>query len=264
MDSLPVTPILRPPQIQPRVLPDPLSVSSNPPTPLSIVLYFPSPSVTLFGWPCLFPLEALTDSLLFTEFYVSFMSLEDFSSATITIRFLWGVANPHLAEEQSEAQRGKALCPTAKEQRAAWVDPETITIASAGFPPAQPHLPWPELHRGVTGRLPPGPTGKLSDTNDQRSWAVGEASGKSQKTAKDSELETEFLIINKRQDRALHMETSGCLQPAWGAQEATRPRPTGFSGHPPNGRWDGVLGDDLQTPEGRNSEYSGMIFFSYK
>lgn len=97
--------------------------------------------------------------------------------------------------------------------------------------------------------------------NDQRSWVVGEASGKSQKPAKDSELEIEFLIINKRQDRALHLETLGSLQPAWGTQEATRPRPTGFSGYPPNGWWDGVLGDHLQIPEGRRSEYFGMILF---
>lgn len=40
---------------------------------------------------------------------------------------------------------------------------------------------------------------------------MGEASGKSQKTAKDSELETEFLIINKRQDWTLYIEALGCL-----------------------------------------------------
>lgn len=57
-------------------------------------------------------------------------------------------------------------------------------------------------------------------TDDQRSWVTGEASGESQKTAKDSELEIEFLIINKRQDQALRMEALGCLRPAWGAQEA--------------------------------------------
>lgn len=114
---------------------------------------------------------------------------------------------------------------------------------------------------GSQARFLPGQQRKLSDTNDQRSWVVGEASGKSQETAKDSELETEFLIINKRQDQVLRMETLGCLQPAWGTQEATRPRPTGFSGYPPNGRWDRLLGDHPQTPEGRRSEYLGMILF---
>ena len=59
---------------------------------------------------------------------------------------------------------------------------------------------------------------------------VGEVSGKSQKTVKDLELETEFLIINKREDRTLYMEGLGCWQPAWGAQEATHPQPSGFSG----------------------------------
>lgn len=39
---------------------------------------------------------------------------------------------------------------------------------------------------------------------------MGEASGKSQKTVKDAELETEFLIINKREDRTLYMEGLGC------------------------------------------------------
>lgn len=38
---------------------------------------------------------------------------------------------------------------------------------------------------------------KLFNTDNHRNWVVGKASGKSQKTAKDSELETEFLIINK-------------------------------------------------------------------
>ena len=33
---------------------------------------------------------------------------------------------------------------------------------------------------------------------------MGEASGKSQKPVKDAELQTEFLIINKREDRTLH------------------------------------------------------------
>ena len=59
---------------------------------------------------------------------------------------------------------------------------------------------------------------------------VGEASGKSQKPVKDAELETEFLIINKREDRTLYMEGLGCRQPARGAQEATHPQPSGFSG----------------------------------
>lgn len=57
------------------------------------------------------------------------------------------------------------------------------------------------------------------------------------------------------------MEALGCLQPAWGAQEAARPWPTEFSGYRPNAWWDRVLGDDLQTPEGRRSEYFGMIPF---
>lgn len=92
---------------------------------------------------------------------------------------------------------------------------------------------------------------------------MGEAFGESQKTAKDSDPEIEFLIINKRPDRALPVEALGCLQPAWGAQEAARPRPTGFSGYCPSRWWDRVLGDDLQTPEGRRSGYFGMIPFLY-
>ena len=90
---------------------------------------------------------------------------------------------------------------------------------------------------------------------------MGEASGKSQKTAKDSELETVFLIINKLQDRTLYMEGLGFLKPAWGTQESAHLQPTGFSGYRPNGRWDRVLGNDLQTPEGRRSEYFGMLPF---
>jgi hypothetical protein len=79
---------------------------------------------------------------------------------------------------------------------------------------------------------------------------VGEASGKSQKPGKDSELETEYSIINKPQDWP-----SQGSQAAWGTREAASHPPAGFSGHCPNGQWDRVLGDELQTPEERRSEY---------
>lgn len=79
---------------------------------------------------------------------------------------------------------------------------------------------------------------------------MGEALGKSQKTAKELELETEFLIINKRPEQALHIEALGCLQPAWGTQEATRLLPTGFSGYRPNGPWDRVLGTIFKSQRG--------------
>lgn len=59
---------------------------------------------------------------------------------------------------------------------------------------------------GYQARCLLGQERKLSDTDDQRSWVPGEASGKSQKIAKDSELGIVFLIINKRQAQALHME----------------------------------------------------------
>lgn len=71
---------------------------------------------------------------------------------------------------------------------------------------------------------------------------MGEASGESQNNSKVFGTRIEFFIINKRQDGALHMEALGCLQPAWGTQEAAHPRPTGVSGYCPNGWWDRVLG----------------------
>ena len=66
---------------------------------------------------------------------------------------------------------------------------------------------------------------------------VGKASSKSQKTVKDSELETEFLIINKREDRTLYMEGLGCRQPAWGTQEATHPQPSALLRLQLGGAW---------------------------
>lgn len=65
---------------------------------------------------------------------------------------------------------------------------------------------------GVRGLLPPRPAEEtFRHFNDQRTWAVGEASGKSQESAKDYGLETEFLIINKRPYWVLHRESLGCL-----------------------------------------------------
>lgn len=120
-------------------------------------------------------------------------------------------------DEHSEARRGNAFRQghAARKRGAARADTHSSTTSLAACGRAEPDTRWGDRPVASWAER------KLSDTQDQRNWVTGEALGESQNTAKDSELEIEFFIINKRPDRALPAEALGCLQPAWGTQEAT-------------------------------------------
>lgn len=120
-------------------------------------------------------------------------------------------------DEHSEARRGNAFRQghAARKRGAARADTRSSTTSLAACGRAEPDTRWGDRPVASWAER------KLSDTQDQRNWVTGEALGESQNTAKDSELEIEFFIINKRPDRALPAEALGCLQPAWGTQEAT-------------------------------------------